>query len=85
MKPSWRTTVGGLVAGFAALVLSSPDFYAHMPWFVRDIAGFLNAGGMVFMGISSRDSQVSKDDVTAVTTRLENVEAATGTSIPRQP
>lgn len=52
---NWKTTVAGLVAALAAFVIAYPQHFEAVP-LLRDIAGFIQAGGLLFLGISGKDA-----------------------------
>ena len=54
---SWRTTLSSLIAAGFAFILFSPQYFAHIPWLV-DLAKFATIGGLISLGINSKDVQV---------------------------
>lgn len=58
MTGSWRTTVSSAVTAFFGFVLFSPQNFAAYPWLV-DLAKYAFLGGLVGMGIFSKDFNVT--------------------------
>lgn len=53
---SWKTTVFGIITAAAGFVLFSPGYFP--PW-ALDLAKYIMAGGLMGIGFSAKDSNVS--------------------------
>ena len=53
---NWKTTIFGIVSAVAGFVLFSPDYFP--PWAI-DAAKYIMAGGLMALGLSGKDYNVS--------------------------
>lgn len=53
---SWKTTLFGIVSALAGFVLFSPSYFP--PWAI-DAAKYIMAGGLLGLGLSGKDHNVS--------------------------
>jgi uncharacterized membrane protein len=64
MKKSWRTTLFGLIASVASLIVTVPEVVDNNQKIVK-VAAFVMAGGFAGMGIVSRDNNKSDEQAGA--------------------
>ena len=50
----WKTTLAGAVSAFFSFVLFAPQHFDALP-ILHDIAAFVLAGGLLFLGLSAND------------------------------
>jgi hypothetical protein len=58
---SWKSSLSGIISAVGAFVLFSagPPYNIHYPTIVSALAGFMAVGGLVSMGINTKDNNVS--------------------------
>lgn len=56
--PNWKTTVTGIFTALFGFVVFSPDTFKSLPWLI-ELSKFAAAGGLVMMGLSGKDSNVT--------------------------
>ena len=65
MTTNWKTTVSGLVAAAASLVLFMSTQGVALPHWLVVVSGFVVAGGLASLGITGKDADVTGAGVTA--------------------
>lgn len=78
---SWRTTFWGIFSGLIAFIAFSPDILTPLPdyWehLIKQFVAFAIAGGLVKMGLSSRDRVASEKAVQQINEKIEQKEDKT--------
>jgi hypothetical protein len=55
---NWKTTASALVTAIFGFILFSPEYFEQVPWLVS-IAKYFAAGGLIGLGFSAKDSNVT--------------------------